>query len=94
VLGAADLSMTPDQELKRRANFYDALLERVRALPGVDAAGFATVVPGQGLLDGLDLQHRGASALGARQWSVCPKPLSRSEVLRRDGHSDFARTYI
>ena len=31
-----------------RANFFDALLERVRALPGVDAAGFATVVPGQG----------------------------------------------
>src|ERR1700733_4976782 len=32
----------------QRANFYDALLERVRALPGVDAAGFATAVPGQG----------------------------------------------
>jgi|SRR5579862_7228000 len=32
----------------QRANFYDTLLDRVRALPGVDAAGFATVVPGQG----------------------------------------------
>jgi putative ABC transport system permease protein len=32
----------------QRANFYDALLDRVRALPGVDAAGFATVIPGQG----------------------------------------------
>jgi predicted permease len=31
-----------------RANFFDTLLERMRALPGVDAAGFVTVVPGQG----------------------------------------------
>jgi predicted permease len=31
-----------------RANFYNRLLDRVRALPEVDAAGFATVVPGQG----------------------------------------------
>jgi putative ABC transport system permease protein len=30
------------------ANFFDSLLTRVRALPGVDAAGFVTAVPGQG----------------------------------------------
>jgi putative ABC transport system permease protein len=32
----------------QRANFFDTLLARVRALPGVDAAAFATVAPGQG----------------------------------------------
>jgi predicted permease len=32
----------------QRANFFDTLLERIRALPGVDAAGFVTVAPGQG----------------------------------------------
>jgi predicted permease len=30
------------------ANFYSALLAQVRALPGVDAAGFVEAVPGQG----------------------------------------------
>ena len=32
------------------ASFYEALLERVRALPGVEAAAFVTGVPGQGYL--------------------------------------------
>jgi predicted permease len=31
-----------------RESFYDTLLDRVRALPGVDAAGFVTSAPGQG----------------------------------------------
>jgi predicted permease len=31
-----------------RANFFNTLLERVRTLPGVDAAAFVTAVPGQG----------------------------------------------
>jgi predicted permease len=31
-----------------RANFFDALLTRVRALPAVEGAGFVTAVPGQG----------------------------------------------
>jgi putative ABC transport system permease protein len=35
----------------QRANFFDTLLERVRALPGVDAAAFVTAAPGQGYGD-------------------------------------------
>ena len=36
------------EKAAQRANFYATLLERVRALPGVDATGFVTTVPGQG----------------------------------------------
>jgi predicted permease len=32
------------------ANFFEMLLDRVRALPGVEAAGFVTGVPGQGYM--------------------------------------------
>lgn len=41
----------PDGEYQRstqRVNFFGALLERVRALPGVQAAGLVRAVPGQG----------------------------------------------
>jgi putative ABC transport system permease protein len=41
----------PQARYKTRAmnaNFFDALLERVRALPGVEAAGMVEAVPGQG----------------------------------------------
>ena len=36
------------REPAQLVNFYSGLLERVRALPGVDAAGFVQAVPGQG----------------------------------------------
>jgi len=32
----------------QRVTFYETLLDRVRSLPGVQAAGFVTLVPGQG----------------------------------------------
>ena len=36
------------KESIQRVNFYEALLQRVRSLPGVDAAAFARMVPGEG----------------------------------------------
>jgi predicted permease len=60
----------------QRANFYDRLLDRVRALPGVDAAGFATAVPGQGY--GMDstfsiVEHpalpQGSGLLALSRWA-------------------------
>lgn len=43
----------PDARYKPadRVNFYDRLLERVRALPGVTAAGFVEAAPGQGYIE-------------------------------------------
>jgi predicted permease len=56
---------TPEQ----RAAFYEQFLERVRALPGVDAAGLTSVLPGEG---------RGRDdTFGVREHP----PLPRGEVL-------------
>ena len=43
----------PDARYKPadRVNFYDKLLERVRALPGVAATGFVEAAPGQGYIE-------------------------------------------
>jgi predicted permease len=45
-----DLSGDRYKEPAQIANFYETLLTRVRALPGVTAAGFVRGVPGQGYL--------------------------------------------
>src|ERR1035437_9086459 len=44
----AAMEVTRYREAAQQVNFYTALLTRVRALPGVEAAGFARAVPGQG----------------------------------------------
>ena len=44
----AAMEVTRYREAAQQVNFYTALLTRVRALPGVEAAGFVRAVPGQG----------------------------------------------
>ena len=77
----------------QRANFFDALLDRVRALPGVDAAGFATVVPGQGYA--MDYTFTVAEHPPLPQGAAWrSSPLGRSELLPHHGHPHFARTHL
>ncbi|MCI0387339.1 MAG: ABC transporter permease [Acidobacteria bacterium] len=40
-----ELSDSKSQDLARRVNFYQEVIERVRALPGVEAAGIANAAP-------------------------------------------------
>jgi len=89
-----------------RANFYDALLERVRALPGVDAAGFATAAPGQGY--GTDWtfsivehpplpQGSGLSTLGRwadpQYFGAMGIPILRGRTFDADKRSDHQRVF-
>jgi predicted permease len=55
-----------------RANFYDALLTRVRALPGVDAAGIVNAVPGQGYWGdwGFNIVEHPPQPIGKGQFAI------------------------
>ena len=59
-----------------RADFFDQLLSRIRALPGVDAAGIVTAVPGQGYWEDSSftiLEHpplpRGTGYFALNRWA-------------------------
>jgi predicted permease len=76
------------------ANFFETLLQRVRALPGVEAAGFVTGVPGQGYMGRLRIHDRGAPATAAGQWQSRRLSFSRPRLLYGHGHSSFARPHL
>ncbi len=91
----------------QRANFYDTLLDRVRALPGVDAAGFASVVPGQGYQDDWSfsiVEHpplpQGSGLFALNRW-VDPKyfnamgiPILRGRTFDAGKHLDAANEVV
>ena len=53
-------------------NFFNALLERVRALPGVEAAGLVTAVPGQGYWEdsGFTIVEHPPLPMGTGTWAL------------------------
>jgi predicted permease len=100
----------PDVHYKERAQknaFFEQLLARVRALPGVQAAGLSTSLPGEGwggdnlatIVEhpplpkgqGIDLMHR---AVDPGYFAALQIPLLRGRYFRNDERLDRTRVVI
>jgi predicted permease len=100
----------PDVRYKEPAQknaFFEQLLARVRALPGVQAAGLSTVLPGEGwggdniasIVEhpplpkgqGIDLMHR---AVDPGYFAALQIPLLRGRYFRNDERLDRTRVVI
>lgn len=76
---AADVDLPPQSyaQVQARANFYNRVLLGLRAIPGVESAGWVTVLPleGQGSVSGISLPgepSRPSEALHANYRAVSP----------------------
>ena len=94
-------------EPTQKVAFFEQLLARVRALPGVAAAGISSALPGEGwggdvLIDipehpplpkgqGIDLMHRGADP---GYFAALQIPLIRGRYFRNDERLDHAKVAI
>ena len=94
-------------EPTQKVAFFEQLLTRVRALPGVQAAGLSTSLPGQGwggdnlvsIVEhpplpkgqGIDLMHRGADP---GYFAALQIPLLRGRYFRNDERLDRTRVVI
>ena len=92
---------------KQKIAFFEQLLARVRALPGVAAAGISSALPGEGwggdlLVDipehpplpkgqGIDLMHRGADP---GYFAALQIPLIRGRYFRNDERLDHGKVAI
>ena len=75
-------------------NFFNTLLQRLRAFPGVQAAGLVTAVPGQGYWGDNGFTIVEHPPLPAGQRHLRPQPHRRSGLLRRHGHSLPPRPHL
>lgn len=66
------LPETQYSEPSQRVSFFETLLERVRSLPGIQAAGLATSVPGQGYYqdNGFAIEEHPPLAVGQLQYAL------------------------
>ncbi len=95
------------KEPTQKVAFFEQLLARVRALPGVAAAGISSALPGEGwggdvLIDipehpplptgqGIDLMHRGADP---GYFAALQIPLIRGHYFRNDERLDHGKVAI
>ena len=81
---------TAGYEDRRLLDFYERVLERVAALPGVQAAAFSRwgLLEGGSTRDGIRVAGRRAGQGGRRR----PRPLRVARLLRDDGDSAAGRT--
>lgn len=100
----------PEAEYRQplqRINFYEALLEGVRSLPGVQAAGLVRVVPGQGYGgdNGFEVAGRPPLPVGQSQYAIVRWadpgyfsalgiPFLRGETFDKDQRLDGARQVV
>ncbi|MDZ4801358.1 MAG: FtsX-like permease family protein, partial [Bryobacteraceae bacterium] len=80
-----DLPRTKYREGTRRVQFFDAVLARVRSLPGVEAASYSSNLPltAIGNTSGIRIEGRPAPA---------PAPGTESDALYRIGTNEYLKT--
>jgi predicted permease len=91
----------------QRVEFFDRMLERVRAIPGVSAAGFITALPGQGHWEDNSFSIAGRPALppgesldavvraaDSRYFRAMDIPLLRGRFFTESERLDNARSVI
>ena len=71
--------------------FHEAILARVRSLPGVKAAGLISTAPGAGYESRHRFHHSGASCTSTEPGTGCARAQSRPGIFQRIGNTSIER---